>query len=116
MPLDVCKKRWVITLIPNQRASTAPQIGTAATDIQLSSTDTANHISGDIQLPAVNSMGITWSVFYDPAPATEQVSIDSNNLVQVNQAHRNTTRVIIVRAEDSSGNIINDYYLRIIAE
>ena len=104
-------------LISNQRASTAPQIGTAATDIQLSSTDTANHISGDIQLPAVfNSMSITWSVFYDSAPAAEQVSVDSNNLVQVNQAHRNTTRVIIVRAEDSSGNIINDYHLRIIAE
>ena len=80
-------------LIPNQRPASSPQIGTATTDIQLNDGDTANSISGNIDLPtAFNGENLTWSVFYDPAPTVSQVSVDNNNSVQVNAAHRNTAR------------------------
>ena len=105
-------------LIPNQRLETSPQIGTATTDIQLSSGDTANRISGNIQLPATfNGENLTWSVFYDPAPSVEQISVDNNNVVQINASHRNITRIIILRARGGNNStIVNDYHLRIIAE
>ena len=102
-------------LIPNQRPASSPQIGTATTDIQLNDGDTANSISGNIDLPtAFNGENLTWSVFYDPAPTDSQVSVDNNNSVQVNAAHRNTARTFILRAVDSNSNIVNDYHLRII--
>ena len=102
-------------LIPNQRPASSPQIGTATTDIQLNDGDTANSISGNIDLPtAFNGDNLTWSVFYDPAPTVSQVSVDNNNSVQVNAAHRNTARTFILRAVDSNSNIVNDYHLRII--
>ncbi len=105
-------------LLPNQRLETSPQIGTATTDIQLSSGDTANRISGNIQLPATfNGENLTWSVFYDPAPSVAQISVDNNNVVQINASHRNITRIIILRARgDNNNTIVNDYHLRIIAE
>ena len=102
-------------LIPNQRPASSPQIGTATTDIQLNDGDTANSISGNIDLPtAFNGENLTWSVFYDPAPTDSQVSADNNNSVQVNAAHRSTARTFILRAVDSNSNIVNDYHLRII--
>ena len=102
-------------LIPNQRPASSPQIGTATTDIQLNDGDTANSISGNIDLPtAFNGENLTWSVFYDPAPTVSQVSVDNNNSVQVNAAHRSTARTFILRAVDSNSNIVNDYHLRII--
>ena len=102
-------------LIPNQRPASSPQIGTATTDIQLNDSDTANSISGNIDLPtAFNGENLTWSVFYDPAPTDSQVSVDNNNSVQVNAAHRSTARTFILRAVDSNSNIVNDYHLRII--
>ena len=102
-------------LIPNQRPTSSPQIGTATTDIQLNDGDTANSISGNIDLPtAFNGENLTWSVFYDPAPTDSQVSVDNNNSVQVNAAHRSTARTFILRAVDSNSNIVNDYHLRII--
>ena len=102
-------------LIPNQRPASSPQIGTATTDIQLNDGDTANSISGNIDLPtAFNGENLTWSVFYDPAPTDSQVSVDNNNSVQVNAAHRSTARTFILRAVDSNSNIVNDYHLRII--
>ena len=102
-------------LVPNQRPASSPQIGTATTDIQLNDGDTANSISGNIGLPATfNGENLTWSVFYDPAPTDSQVSVDNNNSVQVNAAHRNTARTFILRAVDSNSNIVNDYHLRII--
>ena len=80
-------------LIPNQRPASSPQIGTATTDIRLNDGDTANSISGNIDLPtAFNGENLTWSVFYDPAPTDSQVSVDNNNSVQVNAAHRSTAR------------------------
>ena len=101
-------------LIPNQRPASSPQIGTATTDIQLNDGDTANSISGNIDLPtAFNGENLTWSVFYDPAPTVSQVSVDNTNSVQVNAAHRNTARTFILRARDSRNNIVNDYHLRI---
>ena len=101
-------------LIPNQRPASSPQIGTATTDIQLNDGDTANSISGNIDLPtAFNGENLTWSVFYDPAPTDSQVSVDNNNSVQVNAAHRSTARTFILRAVDSNSNIVNDYHLRI---
>ena len=101
-------------LVPNQRPASSPQIGTATTDIQLNDGDTANSISGNIDLPtAFNGENLTWSVFYDPAPTDSQVSVDNNNSVQVNAAHR-TVRTFILRAVDSRNNIVNDYHLRII--
>ena len=101
-------------LIPNQRPASSPQIGTATTDIQLNDGDTANSISGNIDLPtAFNGENLTWSVFYDPAPTVSQVSVDNNNSVQVNAAHRSTARTFILRAVDSNSNIVNDYHLRI---
>ena len=49
-------------LIPNQRPASSPQIGTATTDIQLNDGDTANSISGNIDLPtAFNGENLTWS-------------------------------------------------------
>ena len=102
-------------LIPNQRPASSPQIGTATTDIQLNDGDTANSISGNIDLPtAFNGENLTWSVFYDPAPTVSQVSVDDNNRVQINAAHRTTARTFILRARDSRNNIVNDYHLRII--
>ncbi len=102
-------------LIPSQRPASSPQIGTATTDIQLNDGDTANSISGNIDLPtAFNGENLTWSVFYDPAPTVSQVSVDNNNSVQVNAAHRSTARTFILRAVDSNSNIVNDYHLRII--
>ena len=102
-------------LIPNQRPTSSPQIGTATTDIQLNDGDTANSISGNIDLPtAFNGDNLTWSIFYDPAPTVSQVSVDNNNSVQVNAAHRSTARTFILRAVDSNSNIVNDYHLRII--
>ena len=102
-------------LIPSQRPASSPQIGTATTDIQLNDGDTANSISGNIDLPtAFNGENLTWSVFYDPAPTDSQVSVDNNNSVQVNAAHRSTARTFILRAVDSNSNIVNDYHLRII--
>ena len=102
-------------LIPNQRPASSPQIGTATTDIQLNDGDTANSISGNIDLPATfNGENLTWSIFYDPAPTDSQVSVDNNNSVQVNAAHRSTARTFILRAVDSNSNIVNDYHLRII--
>ena len=102
-------------LIPNQRPASSPQIGTATTDIQLNDGDTANSISGNIDLPtAFNGENLTWSVFYDPAPTDSQVSVDNTNSVQVNAAHRSTARTFILRAVDSNSNIVNDYHLRII--
>ena len=102
-------------LIPNQRPASSPQIGTATTDIQLNDGDTANSISGNIDLPtAFNGENLTWSIFYDPAPTVSQVSVDNNNSVQVNAAHRSTARTFILRAVDSNSNIVNDYHLRII--
>ena len=102
------------TLIPNQRPASSPQIGTATTDIQLNDGDTANSISGNIDLPtAFNGDNLTWSVFYDPAPTNSQVSVDNTNSVQVNAAHRSTARTFILRAVDSNSNIVNDYHLRI---
>ena len=102
-------------LIPNQRPASSPQIGTATTDIRLNGGDTANSISGNIDLPATfNGENLTWSVFYDPAPTVSQVSVDDNNRVQINAAHRTTARTFILRARDSNGNIVNDYHLRII--
>ena len=102
-------------LIPNQRPASSPQIGTATTDIQLNDGDTANSISGNIDLPtAFNGDNLTWSIFYDPAPTVSQVSVDNNNSVQVNAAHRSTARTFILRAVDSNSNIVNDYHLRII--
>ena len=102
-------------LIPNQRPASSPQIGTATTDIQLNDGDTANSISGNIDLPATfNGENLTWSVFYDPAPTVSQVSVDNTNSVQVNAAHRSTARTFILRAVDSNSNIVNDYHLRII--
>ena len=102
-------------LIPNQRPASSPQIGTATTDIRLNGGDTANSISGNIDLPtAFNGENLTWSVFYDPAPTDSQVSVDNNNSVQVNAAHRSTARTFILRAVDSNSNIVNDYHLRII--
>ena len=102
-------------LIPNQRPASSPQIGTATTDIQLNNGDTANSISGNIDLPtAFNGENLTWSVFYDPAPTVSQVSVDNNNSVQVNAAYRSTARTFILRAVDSNSNIVNDYHLRII--
>ena len=102
-------------LIPNQRPASSPQIGTATTDIRLNDGDTANSISGNIDLPtAFNGENLTWSVFYDPAPTVSQVSVDNNNSVQVNAAHRSTARTFILRAVDSNSNIVNDYHLRII--
>ena len=101
-------------LIPSQRPASSPQIGTATTDIQLNDGDTANSISGNIDLPtAFNGENLTWSVFYDPAPTVSQVSVDNNNSVQVNAAHRSTARTFILRAVDSNSNIVNDYHLRI---
>ena len=101
-------------LIPSQRPASSPQIGTATTDIQLNDGDTANSISGNIDLPATfNGENLTWSVFYDPAPTVSQVSVDNNNSVQVNAAHRSTARTFILRARDSRNNIVNDYHLRI---
>ena len=101
-------------LIPNQRPASSPQIGTATTDIRLNGGDTANSISGNIDLPtAFNGENLTWSVFYDPAPTVSQVSVDNNNSVQVNAAHRSTARTFILRAVDSNSNIVNDYHLRI---
>ena len=104
-------------LLPNQRLETSPQIGTATTDIQLSSGDTANRISGNIQLPATfNGENLTWSVFYDPAPSSTQISVDNNNSVQITSTYRQITRIVILRARDGSNNtIVNDYHLRIIA-
>ena len=102
-------------LISSQRPASSPQIGTATTDIQLNDGDTANSISGNIDLPATfNGENLTWSVFYDPAPTVSQVSVDNNNSVQVNAAHRSTARTFILRAVDSNSNIVNDYHLRII--
>ena len=102
-------------LISSQRPASSPQIGTATTDIQLNDGDTANSISGNIDLPtAFNGENLTWSVFYDPAPTVSQVSVDNNNSVQVNAAHRSTARTFILRAVDSNSNIVNDYHLRII--
>ena len=102
-------------LIPNQRPASSPQIGTATTDIRLNGGDTANSISGNIDLPtAFNGENLTWSVFYDPAPTDSQVSVDNTNSVQVNAAHRSTARTFILRAVDSNSNIVNDYHLRII--
>ena len=102
-------------LIPSQRPASSPQIGTATTDIRLNGGDTANSISGNIDLPtAFNGENLTWSVFYDPAPTVSQVSVDNNNSVQVNAAHRSTARTFILRAVDSNSNIVNDYHLRII--
>ena len=102
-------------LIPSQRPASSPQIGTATTDIQLNDGDTANSISGNIDLPtAFNGENLTWSVFYDPAPTVSQVSADNNNSVQVNAAHRSAARTFILRAVDSNSNIVNDYHLRII--
>ncbi len=102
-------------LIPNQRPASSPQIGTATTDIQLNDGDTANSISGNIDLPtAFNGENLTWSIFYDPAPTDSQVSVDNTNSVQVNAAHRSTARTFILRAVDSNSNIVNDYHLRII--
>ena len=101
-------------LIPSQRPASSPQIGTATTDIQLNDGDTANSISGNIDLPtAFNGENLTWSIFYDPAPTVSQVSVDNNNSVQVNAAHRSTARTFILRAVDSNSNIVNDYHLRI---
>ena len=101
-------------LIPSQRPASSPQIGTATTDIQLNDGDTANSISGNIDLPtAFNGENLTWSVFHDPAPTDSQVSVDNNNSVQVNAAHRSTARTFILRAVDSNSNIVNDYHLRI---
>ena len=101
-------------LISSQRPASSPQIGTATTDIQLNDGDTANSISGNIDLPtAFNGENLTWSVFYDPAPTVSQVSVDNNNSVQVNAAHRSTARTFILRAVDSNSNIVNDYHLRI---
>ena len=101
-------------LISSQRPASSPQIGTATTDIQLNDGDTANSISGNIDLPtAFNGENLTWSVFYDPAPTDSQVSVDNNNSVQVNAAHRSTARTFILRAVDSNSNIVNDYHLRI---
>ena len=102
-------------LIPNQRPASSPQIGTATTDIRLNGGDTANSISGNIDLPtAFNGENLTWSIFYDPAPTVSQVSVDNNNSVQVNAAHRSAARTFILRAVDSNSNIVNDYHLRII--
>ena len=101
-------------LISSQRPASSPQIGTATTDIQLNDGDTANSISGNIDLPtAFNGENLTWSVFYDPAPTDSQVSVDNNNSVQVNAAHRSTARTFVLRAVDSNSNIVNDYHLRI---
>ena len=103
-------------LIPSQRPASSPQIGTATTDIQLNDGDTANSISGNIDLPATfNGENLTWSIFYDPAQTDSQVSVDDNNRVQINVAHR-TARTFILRAVDSNSNIVNDYHLRIIDE
>ena len=102
-------------LIPNQRPASSPQIGTATTDIQLNDGDTANSISGNIDLPtAFNGENLTWSIFYDPAPTVSQVSVDNTNSVQVNAAHSSTARTFVLRAVDSNSNIVNDYHLRII--
>jgi len=111
------------TLIPNQRTTTTPQIGTTASDIQLTDGDTVESITGNINLPATftlsngTTLTLNWNVHHDPEEiTTKQVTVGSNMLI-VNQANRTSTRPIFLRATTGSGDtesIVNDYRLRIV--
>ena len=78
--IDYCARFTAVdipcgALLPGQRADTTPQVGTTSSDIQLTTGDTADSITGNITLPATltvgeNSLDLMWSVHHDPETTT----------------------------------------------
>ena len=105
------------TLIPGQRATTAPRLGIDTDTIQLARGDTTHSITASILLPSRftvdgRTIDLMWSVHHDP-DATHPVTLGSGILL-VDTDRRATTRTVILRAT-SGGALVNDYHLRILA-